>query len=157
MISLAKGIAGLQAGMVLGASPWHRVTQEQIKLFAQVTLDEDPMHVDPAWAKKNSPFGDTIAFGFLTLSLLTHFAHEVSGFAPLRYALNYGFDRLRFLTPVPVDSRIRAHFEVAEVVLRPDGGQRITLDVRVEIEGQAKPAMVASWLFVAYAEQAPRA
>ena len=157
MIAQAEGGAGLRVGMVLGASPWYRITQEQISQFAQVTLDEDPMHVDPVWAQRNSPFGGTIAFGFQTLSLLTHFSHQVSRVARLRYALNYGFDRVRFMAPVPVDSRIRAHFTVAEVADRPDGGQRITLEVRVEIEGREKLAMVASWLFVTYADPTPLA
>jgi acyl dehydratase len=145
-----KTCADLQPGMSLGSSDWLQITQESIQQFAVASCDLDPMHVDRQWAAKNSPFKTTIAFGFQTMSFLTYFAHQVAGFQLLKYALNYGFDRLRFIAPVPVDSRIRTHFKVVGNELRADGGRRIALDVTVEIEGQATPALTATWLFVTY-------
>lgn len=140
-------------GRVIGPSEWLTVTQEMIDSFGTATLDHDPMHVDPEWAAAG-PFGQTIAFGFLTVSLLTHMMHRALGtdtgrYDPTKgYYMNYGFDRLRLVSPVPCGSRIRANFQVAG--LRPDSGSRsiVKFDVRVEVEGSERPAMVAEWLTV---------
>lgn len=140
-------------GRELGSSRWLTVTQEMISTFGEATRDLDPMHVDPAWAAQG-PFGGTIAFGFLTVSLLTHFVHDVLGTDPQRhdpshgYYLNYGFDRLRLVSPVPVGSRIRGTFRVGDV--RPDARNRSILKwlVTVEIEGSERPALSAEWLTV---------
>jgi acyl dehydratase len=124
-----------------------------IGAFGDATRDHDPMHVDPAWASRG-PFNGTIAFGFLTMSLLTHFMHSAMGTDPKRhdpslgYYLNYGFDRMRLISPVPVGSRIRGHFRVLEV--RPDAKNRSILKfgATVEIEGGERPALSAEWLSV---------
>ena len=143
----------MQPGSELGASPWVTVTQGMIDGFGDATLDQDPMHVDPQWAA-HGPFGHTISFGFLTMSLLTHLLHRAIGTesssydASDGYYLNYGFDRLRLITPVPVGSRIRGKFAVKDV--RPDAAGRsvVCFDVEVEIEGKQRPALVAQWLTV---------
>ena len=141
-----------QVGQAIGTSPWLVIDQARIDAFAQATNDPDPMHVDPDWCRRESPFKTTIAFGFLTVAMLTHLSHEALGWINSTgaddggYALNYGFDRLRLVEPVPVNSRIRAHFTLlgfAEV--RPDEF-KTTYGVTVEIEGRERPALVAEWL-----------
>jgi acyl dehydratase len=140
-------------GRELGASGWVTVTQAMIDSFGSATLDRDPMHVDPEWAARG-PFGHTVAFGFLTMSLLTHLMHQALGTDSSRYDpaqgyyLNYGFDRVRLITPVPVNSRVRSKFRVEDV--RDDAGDRkiVRFAVEVEIEGAQRPAMVAQWLTV---------
>jgi len=149
-----RSIQSFEAGRDLGTSAWVTVTQAMISSFGDVTQDRDPMHVDPAWAAKG-PFGNTIAFGFLTLSLLTHMMHNAMGtdsshYDPTQgYYLNYGFDRVRFISPVLVGTRIRGHFRVVE--LRADAGNRniVKFAATVEIEGNDRPALVAEWLSVA--------
>jgi acyl dehydratase len=146
-------LTSMQPGQPIGISDWVTVTQEMIMKFGDATLDHDPMHIDPAWASAG-PFGTTISFGFLTMSLLTHMLHQTLGsdsssYDPRQgYYLNYGFDRMRLVTPVPVGSRIRARFVLAG--LRPDSRNRsiARFDVEVEIEGLDRPAMIAQWLTV---------
>jgi acyl dehydratase len=150
MAPQARALASLAPGEVLGTTDWLSVTQQAIDRFAQASLDPDPMHVNPDWARANSPFKTTIAFGFQTLSYLSYFVHQLASSECFKYALNYGFERVRFMAPVPVDSRIRAHFKVAATSRRPDGGQRVELEVTVEIEGRDKPALVATWVLVVY-------
>lgn len=141
-----------RVGEKLGVSDWLVVDQSLIEAFGRATLDSDPMHLDAAWCATYSPFKTTIAFGFLTLSLLTYFSHRALGWIHEDqpqgggYGLNYGFDRVRLLAPVPVKSRIRAHFTLlASDEVRP-GEIRSKYLVEVEIEGQEKPALVAEWL-----------
>lgn len=151
---LQPAIADLasKVGQHIGTSPWYRIDQARIDAFARATDDLDPMHVDPAWCARESPFGSTIAFGFLTVSLLTHLSHEALGWLNSTgandggYALNYGFDRLRLVEPVPVDSRIRAHFTLLEYAEVRPGEVRCKYGVSVEIEGCERPALVAEWL-----------
>lgn len=137
-------------GEKVGVSPWFTVTQEQFDRFAEVTHDMSPMHVDPQWCKQHSPFKHTISFGFLTIALLSHLYHlvvphnsEKSGHG---FPLNYGFDRLRLIAPVPVNARIRAHFTLLSIRDRAPGEVIIKTLAEVEIEGHDKPAMVAEWL-----------
>jgi len=146
--------AALQAqiGQLLGSSEWFTMDQERITGFGHLTADPDPMHIDSAWAKKHSPYGNTIAFGFLTISMLTAMNHSVIDYdreersGESGFALNYGFDKLRLLSPVPVGSRIRGHFKMHSVTERDPGEYLIKLDVEVEIEGQERPALAAEWL-----------
>lgn len=137
-------------GKKVGVSPWFTVTQDQFDRFAEVTHDMSPMHVDPQWCKLNSPYKQTISFGFLTIALLTHLyqlivplGNEKSGNG---FPLNYGFDRLRLIAPVPVDTRIRAHFTLLSIQERTPGEYLMKTLAEVEIEGQEKPALVAEWL-----------
>jgi acyl dehydratase len=138
-------------------SDWITITQDDIDLFARVTRDNDPMHVDPAWSAEKGPFPTTVAFGFLTLSLITHMSHEAGVWTdPDAYALNYGFDRLRFVAPVPVNSRVRGRFEAGPTEPRADGSLLTRTKVTVEIEGSERPALVADWLGMAYPAAAQR-
>lgn len=143
--------AGLQVGQDLGVSAWVPVDQQMIDRFGAATLDPDPMHVDPLWARQQGPFGHTIAFGFLTMSLLTHLLHSALNTDSARdpsnegYYLNYGFDRLRLIATVPVGSRIRGRFKVLDV-RDSDGRIIVKFGVEVEIEGGNQPALVGEWL-----------
>ena len=130
----------------IGVSDWMTVDQERIDKFADATDDPNPMHIDPAWADANGPFGGTIAHGFLTVSLLTKFAMQV-GLMPegVAYPLNYGFERLRLMAPVKVGARIRNRMTLIGVDRKVVGTVAKTRNT-VEIEGESRPAMVAVWL-----------
>lgn len=141
---------GLEPGSAMGVSGWTRLTQEDFNVFGKVTRDEDPMHTDPDWCAAHGPFPTTISFGFFTLSLLTGFSHQASPWPEGAYAINYGFDRVRFLAPVPVNSRVRGHFTFLGAEARSDGGFLTRMEVTVEIEGVDKPALVAEWLGLVY-------
>ncbi len=133
-----------RVGQEVGVSEWYAVTQERIDLFAEATEDHQWIHVDRERAK-GGPFGGTIAHGFLTLSLLPHLAQTALSFAERKMGVNYGLNRLRFTSPVPSGSRIRARFVVGKV--EPiDGGVQITWNVTVEREGAERPCLVAEWL-----------
>lgn len=138
------------AGTEIGVSNWLLVDQDMIDDFGRITRDLDPMHIDPEWAAKNSPFGGTIAFGFLTMSLLTHLLRSIHNddLTSLAHGvnLNYGFDRLRLIAPVQVNARIRGRFTLGQE--REDGGDRRIRKIiaTVEIEGEERPALVAEWL-----------
>ncbi len=137
-------------GREVGVSQWLTVTQERIDRFADVTDDHQWIHVDPERARRESPFGTTIAHGFLTTSLLPRMLHEaVTMEIPSRLTVNYGFNRLRYVSPVPSGSRIRTHVTV-NGVRDVEGGCEIAWGVTVEIEGKAKPALVAEWLIRIY-------
>jgi acyl dehydratase len=134
-----------------GTGEWFEVTQDQIDQFADVTHDHQFIHVDPE-AAKATPFGTTIAHGFLTLSMLTHLAAGASSAPadPARYqgvlmGINYGFNKVRFVNPVKVGSRIRARAVTSSVELKGDSIE-IARNFTVEIEGEAKPALVAEWV-----------
>jgi acyl dehydratase len=134
------------AGHELGCSDWLVVDQGRVNAFADVTLDHQFIHVDPE-AAAATPFGGPIAHGFLTLSLLVHLAEQVAVRPEnMVMGINYGFDRIRFLSPVPVGSAIRARLTVANVAERGSGQYLVTYDVTVEIQGNEKPALVAQWL-----------
>lgn len=147
-----------KTGEKLGTSSWQTISQQQITDFGRLTNDPDPMHMDPAWCRENSPFGKPIAFGFLTMSLLTGMYHEVQSYAredrtKESFGLNYGFNRMRLVEPVPVDSRVRGHFWVQDVTRRRDGEYLMTVRAEVEIEGVERPALVAEWLAVIVEQQ----
>lgn len=144
-------------GREIGVSRWIEVPQERITAFGHVTEDPDPMHIDPAWAAGHSPWGKTFAFGFLTVSLLTRMVNDVVARpADEVSTLNYGFDRLRLLSPVLVDSRVRGRFVLNALDLRSPTQYRTVYDVTVEIEGGAKPALVAQWLSLTNVREARR-
>ena len=131
-------------GREIGTSDWVSVDQARIDLFAQATGDAQWIHVDAARAAAG-PFGTTVAHGFLTLSLLPELAAAAFRIADVRMGLNYGLDRVRFPSPVPVDSRLRA-LCVLEKFEPIAGGAQLTLTVTIEREGGAKPACVAAWV-----------
>lgn len=127
--------------------------------FAEATRDPDWMHLDPERAARDGPYGGTIAFGFWTLSMLTYFLRESTGRdypEGARYGLNYGFDKVRFLAPVPVGSRIRNHLSIINVVPKGPGRFVVTMHNEVEVEGRTGPAMVADWLVMMVYPEAVR-
>jgi acyl dehydratase len=132
-------------GQRVGESAWRTVTQELVDDFARVSGDHQWIHVDPERARRESPFGTTVAHGFLTLSLLSSLSAEVISMQNPRFGLNYGFDRVRFVSPVPVGSQIRGTFAI-EDVRRLDDGAQITWRAEVEIRDAPKPALSAVWL-----------
>jgi acyl dehydratase len=137
-------------GREAGTSDWLAIDQQMIDAFAQVTGDHQWIHIDPQRAKTESRFGRTIAHGFLTLSLLSRLSHEsiqVSGDFGMR--INYGLNKLRFPSPVPEGSRIRARFAVQSVE-DIEGGHQVVWLVTVEVEGSPKPALVAEWVIRYY-------
>lgn len=136
-------------GQEIGVSRWIDVPQQRITEFGHVTEDRDRMHIDPEWAAAHSPWGKTFAFGFLTVSLLTRMVNDVIARpADEESTLNYGFDRLRLLSPVLVDNRIRGRFVLKDLSLRSPTQFRAVYTVTVEIDGGSKPALVADWLSV---------
>jgi acyl dehydratase len=126
--------------------PWIEVTQDRINTFADCTEDHQFIHVDLE-AAKNTPFGGTIAHGFLTLSLLSKLV-EGNGIIPenIVMGLNYGFDKVRFLAPVKAGKRVRANVEIADVSRKDDNRFLIKQAISVEIEGEKTPALIAEWL-----------
>jgi acyl dehydratase len=135
-----------KVGQEIGVSTWHVVTQEQIDKFAEITGDHQWIHVDPARAQRESPYGATIAHGFLTVSMLSQLIQEavvMSGAYKLR--VNYGFNKLRFTGAVPSGSRIRGRFSLLSVK-EVEGGVELNWQSSVEVEGRDKPALVAEWL-----------
>lgn len=125
---------------------WFTVTQAQINQFADCTLDHQFIHVDEEKAKETE-FGATIAHGFLTLSMLSHFADSFAYFIDGTYmGINYGFDKIRFIAPVKVNSRIRAHATLIEIEEKKPGQFMSKTEISVEIEGQEKPALKAIWI-----------
>ena len=138
-------------GTSLGASPWIEVDQKAIDTFADVTGDHQFIHVDPA-AAAETPFGGTIAHGFLTLSLLSQMAAHVM-LVPdtARMAVNYGFDKVRFIAPVRSGKRVRGHFTLASAEEKRPGQWQFVHHVTVEIEGEDKPALTADWIGLVFA------
>ncbi len=151
---LTNSFLSAEPGTLIGVSDWINVTQSMIDRFADATLDDDPMHIDPEWARAETPFGGTIAFGFLTMSLLTHMLHSAqprdrrSHVATAGYYLNYGFNRLRLISPVPTGSAVRGRFELIDRRTDERGRVQVTIGVTVEIENSEKPALAAEWLSV---------
>jgi acyl dehydratase len=133
-------------GQEVGVSGWILVGQERIDIFAEATEDRQYIHVDPE-AAQQTPFGGTIAHGFLTLSLLSRFAADAA-LAPegLKMAVNYGLDRVRFLTPVKSGKRLRGRFMLDSAEEKAPGQWLMRYRVTVEIEGEEKPALTAEWL-----------
>src|SRR5436305_2779301 len=138
-------------GNEIGVSSWHLVDQPRIDSYADVIEDHQFIHVDPARAKKETAFGTTIAHGFLTMSLLSIMSYEVMPvIAGTTMGVNYGFDKLRFLSPVRSGKRVRGRFVLAEAKLRKANELQSRTNVTVEIEGEDKPALVADWLGLIY-------
>jgi acyl dehydratase len=134
-------------GQELGVSSWHIVDQKQIDTFAEATNDHQFIHVDPERARRETPFGGTIAHGFLSLSILSGMAYEaMPALEGSVMSINYGFDKVRFLTPVRAGKRVRARFVLAEATQRAPNELLARTNTTLEIEGEAKPALVADWL-----------
>ncbi|MFN4040897.1 MAG: MaoC family dehydratase [Brevundimonas sp.] len=133
-------------GQEVGLSRWITVDQDRIDAFARITEDEQFIHVDPE-AAKATPFGGTIAHGFLTLSLASAMSYDaVKPLEGVVMGVNYGFDKLRFLAPVPAGSRIRGRFKLLSAEDKGGGRWLLKHELTVEIEGADKPALIAEWL-----------
>jgi len=136
-------------GQKLGTGEWLTVTQQMIDTFAEATGDHQWIHVDVARAKTEMPGGKTIAHGYLTLSLLPKLGYSVYGIRKRSRGVNYGSNKVRFTAPVPAGSRVRSHqtLKAAEPV---EGGQRLIIETSVEIEGVARPALVAETITLVF-------
>ncbi len=136
-------------GVHLGTSRWFEIPQTDIDAFGNLTQDRDAMHMDVDWAASNSPFGTTIAYGFQTLSMMTAMMNDIMqrGSAEA-YKVNYGFDRIRLLAPVPAGSRIRGQARLRAARERDKASHVLVIEIEVEIEGVDTPAVVADWLFM---------
>jgi len=136
-------------GADMGVTDWFLIDQRRIDTFANCTEDRQYIHVDPEKAAK-TPFGSTIAHGFLSLSMLSHFAQSVGcTFENTVMGINYGFDKVRFLAPVKVNSRVRAKARLLDVQEKKPGHFLIKQEVTIEIEGEPTPALIAEWLTMA--------
>jgi acyl dehydratase len=134
-------------GKELGVSGWHTITQEQINQFAEATIDHQWIHTDPERALNESPFKATIAHGYLTVSLLPYFWHQIADVQNLKMQINYSIDNLRFAQPVVVDSQVRLKAKLAAIVnLR--GVTKATIGVEMEIDGQKKSAYTGEVVFL---------
>ena len=136
-------------GQEIGVSQWHVVSQDMIDRFADVTSDHQFIHVDPVRAKKETPFGGTIAHGYLILSLVAPMSYEALPQIDGRVmGINYGLDKVRFLSPVRAGSRVRARFKLKEVSPRSEKEVLLKNEITVELEGAEKPAVYAESLSV---------
>ena len=133
-------------GQEIGVSDWFAIDQPMVDAFATLTRDTYFIHTDPERAAKETPFGGTIAHGFLTLSLLSCMAYQVCpAVEGTKTGVNYGFNRLRFVAPVRTGKRVRGHFVLKHFEVK-DRRWQSTMEVSVEIEGEPKPALVAEWV-----------
>ena len=141
------GVAGLGllVGREVGVSEWVEVSQERIERFAEATGDRQWIHTDPGRAARESPFRVTVAHGFLTLSLLSEMGRTAVAVGGVRMGINYGLNRVRFVSPVPAGSRVRGRFTLSALE-EIEGGAQATWGVTVEREGGDKPCCVAEWL-----------
>jgi acyl dehydratase len=141
-VTVFAGLAELTAaeGAELGPTDWLVLDQERVDQFAGATDDHQWIHVDPERAA-SGPYGGTIAHGLLTLSLLPHFMHDLYRVHGVAMAINYGFNKVRFITPVPTGARVRAASKVTSVA-EVSGGVQAALTTTIEVEGSAKPAAV---------------
>ena len=158
------GAVGLEAALraqkqlvdhTIGISGWVRVDQDMIDLFAESTHDHQYIHVDPVKARRCSPYSGTIAHGFLTLSLASRLSREALEPVPGQVAgLNYGLDKVRFVSPVHSGDLVRGHFRLKSVRIHQRNGLLRTLGLEVEIKDRQKPALVADWLILGLFERA---
>lgn len=136
----------------IGVSDWLKLEQSDVDAFGRSTFDVEPLHMDPEWCERNSPYGQPIAYGFQTIGLLTCLFHQSTGDlfsgseGSKNFPLNYGFDRLRLLSPVKVGSEIRGQFVLRGVQEKRPGELLLRIDVTVEMRGVNRPALIAEWL-----------
>lgn len=137
-------------GKELGLTEWFTIDQAAITAFAKLTHDEQWIHVDPERAAKESPYKKTIAHGFMVLAFASKFAYETFEVQDAVMGVNYGTDKVRFISPTPVDARIRGRLSL-EAFEPKNNGYKYKINIVFEIEGQEKPACIAEWLALAYA------
>ena len=136
-------------GLEVAVSDWVTITQERINLFADATGDHQWIHIDPERAAKESPFGATIAHGFLTLSLVPYLKGECIEFTGVKMGVNYGTNRVRFMAPVKVNSKLRGRFKLMSVE-QIKGGAQMVWECTLELQGLEKPACIAELVSRAY-------
>ena len=145
---------GVGLGEEIGISRWFDVTQEAINEFGHCTEDMDIAHIDPEWATAKGPFGQAIAFGFWTLSMMTAMNEDIGLFHRVManyknaYPINYGVNKVRFISQVPVGKRIRMKSSLKNVERKGEASHLITIMCEIEIEGEPRLALAADWLFV---------
>ena len=147
-----------QIGKEIYVSEWTSVTQEEINAFGKVTRDLDPIHVDPEFARTDGPFGTTVLFGFQILSMLSHLCQPLRfqrGTGAVGYDLNYGFNRIRFIAPIPVNAPFRNHVVLKKIEQRKNGDFLLTTINTIELEGGARPAVIAEWIGLASRQGTP--
>ncbi|MEO6026158.1 MAG: MaoC family dehydratase [Candidatus Binatia bacterium] len=147
-----NGLEELQSlvGQELGVSDWHTVPQAEVDLFAKATHDHQWIHVDPERCKRESPFGGPIAHGYYTIALAPALLAQVLEVKGIRMGVNYGLNKMRLPSPVPVGSRVRLRASLAGYEATPGGGAA-TIGLSFEVDGQAKPACVAEVIYRYYA------
>ena len=145
-------------GRQIALTPWIEISQEEANHFAALTRDPDPMHVDPQWAATHSPFGGTVLAGMHMLALLPFLTRgngvRIDG---VRLAMNYGFERIRFVSPVPIGRAFRNRARLVSVRRREDGRATIVTRNSFEISGEERPALVADWVNLLWPETGPGA
>lgn len=147
---LSKADYVAQVGQEVGVSDWILVDQAKIDAFAECTGDHQFIHVNPELAKQ-TPFGTTIAHGYLTLSLLSVMAYSaMPGIEGTRMGVNYGLNKVRFMAPVKSGKRVRGRFKLVDATERQPGTLQSTVEVTVDIEDEPKPALIAEWVTLAY-------
>tara|TARA_R110000868_G_scaffold257504_1_gene514657 strand:+ start:12218 stop:12679 length:462 start_codon:yes stop_codon:yes gene_type:complete len=147
MASVKPAELAARIGQEIGLSEWIEIDQSRIDQFADVTEDHQFIHLDPERAAKETPFGGTIAHGFLSLSMLSRMAMDIAFVLDgMVMGINYGFDKVRFLVPVSSGKKIRGRFVLEDAVEKSPGQWMLRFGVSVEIEGEAKPALIAQWL-----------
>jgi acyl dehydratase len=138
-------------GQEIGVSAWHTITQQQINQFAEATIDHQWIHTDPERAKTDSPFNATIAHGYLTVSLLPYFWHQIADVRNLKMLINYGVENIRFAQAVVVDSRVRLVAKL-DTIANLRGITKANIGVTMEIEGEKKPAYTGAVVFLYHFE-----
>ena len=139
-------------GKKIGTSRWFTIDQRRIDAFADVTEDHQFIHIDPEKAAE-TPFGHTVAHGFLTLSMLSAMSYDaIPRIEGLKMGVNYGFNKIRFVTPVAAGAKVRAHFTLQSSTAEKPGELTNILDLSIEIEGSNRPAIVAEWVSRQYFE-----
>jgi acyl dehydratase len=143
--AVANGIEGLEAlkDLVVGPSEWREVTQEMVNTFAELSGDDQWIHVDVERAARESPFGTTVAHGNLTLSLIDGLRRDLTTFSGFKLGVNYGWNKVRFPAPVPVGSSLRCYAQIVEVDEVGGGWYQVVTRFTVELQGGEKPACVA--------------
>ena len=140
-----------KVGTEIGVSDWILVDQDRIDRFAEVTEDRQFIHVDPVRAAAETPFGGTVAHGFLSLSLLSRMGEDAFLQPPnVKLGVNYGFERVRFMSPVKAGKRVRGRFKLVSADERRPGQWRFVHEVTVEIENEQKPALTVEWIGVIF-------
>jgi acyl dehydratase len=140
-----------KVGTEIGVSDWILVDQDRIDRFAEVTEDRQFIHVDPVRAAAETPFGGTVAHGFLSLSLLSRMGEDAFLQPPnVKLGVNYGFERVRFMSPVKAGKRVRGRFKLVSADERRPGQWRFVHEVTVEIEDEQKPALTVEWIGVLF-------